>query len=140
MAAWQKSVSETHIRCSTTASLRASATSPRLAPRRCATRTAQDFSVDHFATRVMITCAASNSAARTAGSPAQLIAPTRSPEPLIAKISQETLADMIGTTRSRVSFFMNKFRDLGFIDYNGGIRVHSSLLSVVLLDQPHIKT
>ena len=62
------------------------------------------------------------------------------PEPLIAKISQETLADMIGTTRSRVSFFMNKFRDLGFIDYNGGIRVHSSLLNVVLLDQPHIKT
>ncbi len=62
------------------------------------------------------------------------------PEPLIAKVSQETLADMIGTTRSRVSFFMNKFRDLGFIDYNGGIRVHSSLLSVVLLDQPHIKT
>lgn len=62
------------------------------------------------------------------------------PEPLIAKISQETLADMIGTTRSRVSFFMNKFRDLGYIDYNGGIRVHSSLLNVVLLDQPHIKT
>ena len=62
------------------------------------------------------------------------------PEPLIAKISQETLADMIGTTRSRVSFFMNRFRDLGFIDYNGGIRVHSSLLNVILLDQPHIKT
>jgi CRP/FNR family cyclic AMP-dependent transcriptional regulator len=62
------------------------------------------------------------------------------PEPLIAKISQETLADMIGTTRSRVSFFMNKFRNLGFIDYNGGIRVHSSLLNVVLHDQPHIKT
>jgi len=62
------------------------------------------------------------------------------PEPIIAKISQETLADMIGTTRSRVSFFMNRFRDLGFIDYNGGIRVHSSLLNVVLLDQPHIKT
>jgi len=62
------------------------------------------------------------------------------PEPLIAKISQETLADMIGTTRSRVSFFMNRFRDLGFIDYNGGIRVHSSLLNVVLHDQPHIKT
>ena len=62
------------------------------------------------------------------------------PEPLIAKISQETLADMIGTTRSRVSFFMNKFRNLGFIDYNGGIRVHSSLLNVVLHDQPQIKT
>ena len=61
------------------------------------------------------------------------------PEPLIAKISQETLADMIGTTRSRVSFFMNKFRNLGFIDYNGGIRVHSSLLNVVLHDRPHIK-
>jgi CRP/FNR family cyclic AMP-dependent transcriptional regulator len=61
-------------------------------------------------------------------------------EPVIAKISQETLAEMIGTTRSRVSFFMNKFRDLGFIDYNGGIAVHSSLLNVVLHDQPHIKT
>ena len=48
------------------------------------------------------------------------------PEPMIAKISQETLADMIGTTRSRVSFFMNKFRKLGFIDYNGRIEVHSS--------------
>jgi len=57
------------------------------------------------------------------------------PEPLIAKISQETLAEMIGTTRSRVSFFMNKFRKLGFIDYNGGLKIHSSLLNVVLLDQ-----
>ena len=57
---------------------------------------------------------------------------------MIAKISQETLAEMIGTTRSRVSFFMNKFRKLGFIDYNGGIEVHSSLLSVVLHDQPPI--
>jgi CRP/FNR family transcriptional regulator, cyclic AMP receptor protein len=57
------------------------------------------------------------------------------PEPLIANISQETLAEMIGTTRSRVSFFMNKFRKLGFIDYNGGVQVHSSLLTVVLLDQ-----
>jgi CRP/FNR family cyclic AMP-dependent transcriptional regulator len=57
------------------------------------------------------------------------------PEPLIAKISQETLAEMIGTTRSRVSFFMNKFRKLGFIEYNGGLHVHSSLLNVVLLDQ-----
>ena len=61
------------------------------------------------------------------------------PEPIIAKISQETLAEMIGTTRSRVSFFMNKFRKLGFIDYNGGIDVHSSLLNVVLHDQPQIK-
>ncbi len=60
------------------------------------------------------------------------------PEPVIAKISQETLAEMIGTTRSRVSFFMNKFRNLGFIDYNGGIEVHSSLLSVILHDQPPI--
>ncbi len=57
------------------------------------------------------------------------------PEPIIAKISQETLADMIGTTRSRVSFFMNKFRRLGFVDYNGsGLEVHSSLLNVVLHD------
>jgi CRP/FNR family transcriptional regulator, cyclic AMP receptor protein len=60
------------------------------------------------------------------------------PEPIIAKISQETLADMIGTTRSRVSFFMNKFRELGFIEYNGSMVVHSSLLSVVLYDQPQI--
>jgi CRP-like cAMP-binding protein len=56
------------------------------------------------------------------------------PEPVIPKISQETLADMIGTTRSRVSFFMNKFRKLGFIQYNGGMHVHSSLLNVVLHD------
>ena len=61
------------------------------------------------------------------------------PEPLIAKISQETLGDMIGTTRSRVSFFMNKFRKLGLIDYNGGIEVHNSLLNVVLHDEPHIE-
>src|SRR5215468_8003726 len=54
------------------------------------------------------------------------------PEPIIAKISQETLAEMIGTTRSRVSFFMNRFRKLGLIDYNGQIEVHSSLLNVVL--------
>jgi CRP/FNR family transcriptional regulator, cyclic AMP receptor protein len=60
------------------------------------------------------------------------------PEPILATISQETLADMIGTTRSRVSFFMNKFRKLGLIDYNGGIEVHNSLLNVVLLDEPHI--
>jgi CRP/FNR family cyclic AMP-dependent transcriptional regulator len=61
------------------------------------------------------------------------------PEPIIAKVSQETLAEMIGTTRSRVSKFMNKFRQLGFIDYNGTIKVHSSLLSVVLHDQPQIR-
>ena len=61
------------------------------------------------------------------------------PEPIIAKVSQETLAEMIGTTRSRVSHFMNKFRQLGFIDYNGTLEVHSSLLSVVLHDQPQIR-
>jgi CRP/FNR family cyclic AMP-dependent transcriptional regulator len=54
------------------------------------------------------------------------------PEPIMTKISQEVLAEMIGTTRSRVSHFMNKFRELGFIDYNGHLEVHSSLLSVVL--------
>jgi hypothetical protein len=57
------------------------------------------------------------------------------PEPLIPPITQETLAEMIGTTRSRVSFFMNRFRKLGLIDYNGRIRVHKSLLNVVLHDQ-----
>lgn len=65
------------------------------------------------------------------------------PEPIIAKISQETLAEMIGTTRSRVSFFMNKFRKLGLINYNGsegGIEVHSSLLNLVLHEQPEINT
>jgi CRP-like cAMP-binding protein len=56
------------------------------------------------------------------------------PEPVVAKLSQETLAEMIGTTRSRVSYFMNKFRKLGFINYNGGLHVHSSLLNVVLHD------
>ena len=56
------------------------------------------------------------------------------PEAVIPKISQESLAEMIGTTRSRVSFFMNRFRELGFIHYNGGLEVHSSLLSVVLHD------
>ena len=56
------------------------------------------------------------------------------PETVITKISQETLAEMIGTTRSRVSYFMNKFRKLGFIDYNGELHVHSSLLNVVLHD------
>ncbi len=56
------------------------------------------------------------------------------PEPVVPKISQETLAEMVGTTRSRVSFFMNRFRKLGFIHYNGGLEVHSSLLNVVLHD------
>jgi CRP/FNR family transcriptional regulator, cyclic AMP receptor protein len=60
------------------------------------------------------------------------------PERIIAKVSQETLAEMIGTTRSRVSHFMNKFRKLGFIAYNGHLKVHSSLLNVVLHDQPEI--
>jgi CRP-like cAMP-binding protein len=55
-------------------------------------------------------------------------------ESLIPKISQETLAEMVGTTRSRVNFFMNRFRTLGFIEYNGGIKVHKSLLNVVLHD------
>ena len=59
------------------------------------------------------------------------------PSPVIAKISQETLAEMIGTTRSRVSHFMNNFRRLGFIEYNGHVEVHSSLLGVVLNDRPN---
>jgi CRP/FNR family transcriptional regulator, cyclic AMP receptor protein len=59
------------------------------------------------------------------------------PEQYIPKISQETLAEMIGTTRSRVSFFMNRFRKLGFIEYNGRIKVHKSLLNAVLVDQMH---
>jgi CRP/FNR family transcriptional regulator, cyclic AMP receptor protein len=57
------------------------------------------------------------------------------PETIVAKISQETLAKLVGTTRRRVNFFMNKFRKLGFIHYNGGLQVHSSLLNVVLHDQ-----
>src|SRR5687767_6605380 len=57
-------------------------------------------------------------------------------EPILAKITQETLAEMIGTTRSRVSHFMNKFRQLGFIDYNGHLEVHNSLVGVLLTDQP----
>ena len=56
------------------------------------------------------------------------------PEKVIPKISQENLAAMIGTTRSRVSFFMNRFRKLGFIQYNGGLSVHSSLLNIILHD------
>ena len=61
------------------------------------------------------------------------------PSPVIAKISQETLAEMIGTTRSRVSMFMNKFRKLGFVQYNGDLEVHNSLLNVVLHDNPHLR-
>ena len=56
------------------------------------------------------------------------------PEPVIPNISQETLAEMVGTTRSRISFFLNKFRKLGLIDYNGQLRVHTSLLGIVLHD------
>jgi CRP/FNR family transcriptional regulator, cyclic AMP receptor protein len=59
------------------------------------------------------------------------------PEPIIPRISQETLAEMIGTTRSRVNFFMNRFRKMGLIDYNGHMEIHSSLLDVVLHDDPH---
>src|SRR6202043_2689297 len=62
------------------------------------------------------------------------------PAPIVGTFSQETLAEMIGTTRSRVSFFMNKFRKLGFIEYNGKIEVHNSLLNVILFDKPEIKT
>jgi CRP/FNR family transcriptional regulator, cyclic AMP receptor protein len=62
------------------------------------------------------------------------------PEPIVGKFSQETLAEMIGTTRSRVSFFVKKFRKLGYIDYNGKIEIHNSLLNVVLYDKPEIKT
>ncbi len=60
------------------------------------------------------------------------------PQPIAPHVSQETLAEMIGTTRSRVSFFMNKFRKLGLISYNGKIEVHSSLLNAVLYDKPEI--
>ena len=62
------------------------------------------------------------------------------PEPMVGTFSQETLAEMIGTTRSRVSFFMNKFRKLGYIEYNGKLEIHNSLLNVVLYDKPEIKT
>jgi CRP/FNR family cyclic AMP-dependent transcriptional regulator len=61
------------------------------------------------------------------------------PEPVIPKISQETLAEIVGTTRSRVSNFMNKFRELGFISYNGHLEVHNSLLNIVLYDKPQIR-
>jgi CRP-like cAMP-binding protein len=56
------------------------------------------------------------------------------PESVIPKVNQETLAEIVGTTRSRVSFFMNRFRKLGFIEYNGGLKVHNSLLNVILHD------
>jgi CRP/FNR family transcriptional regulator, cyclic AMP receptor protein len=62
-----------------------------------------------------------------------------SPQPINPAISQETLAEMIGTTRSRVSFFMNKFRKLGLISYNGKIEVHNSLLNAVLREKPKIE-
>jgi CRP/FNR family cyclic AMP-dependent transcriptional regulator len=62
------------------------------------------------------------------------------PEPIVGKYSQETLAEMIGTTRSRVSFFMNKFRKMGLIEYNGKLEVHNSLLNVVLNDKPEINS
>ena len=62
------------------------------------------------------------------------------PEPIVPKVDQATLAEMIGTTRPRVSYFMNKFRDLGLIDYNGDeVKVHHSLLDVVLHERPQIK-
>jgi CRP/FNR family transcriptional regulator, cyclic AMP receptor protein len=61
------------------------------------------------------------------------------PEPVITKISQETLAEIIGTTRSRVNTFMNKFRKLGFIEYNGEMKVHNSLLNVILHDKPQLR-
>ena len=61
------------------------------------------------------------------------------PEPVIAKISQETLAEIVGTTRARVSTFMNRFRELGFIHYNGDLEVHNSLLNVILHDKPQIR-
>ena len=62
------------------------------------------------------------------------------PEPVVPKLNQETLAEMIGTTRPRVSVFMNKFRKLGFIDYNGDLQVHGSLLNMVLHDNPHLSS
>ena len=61
------------------------------------------------------------------------------PEPVIAKLSQETLAQIVGTTRSQVSTFMNKFRDLGFINYNGVLEIHNSLLNVILHDKPELR-
>ena len=60
-------------------------------------------------------------------------------EPIVGKLSQETLAEMVGTTRSRVSFFMNKFRKLGYIEYNGKLEIRNSLLNVLLYDKPEIR-
>ena len=62
------------------------------------------------------------------------------PEPVVGKFSQELLAEMVGTTRSRVSHFMNKFRKLGYIEYNGKLEIHNSLLNVVLYDKPESRT
>ena len=62
------------------------------------------------------------------------------PEPVVGKFSQEILAEMVGTTRSRVSHFMNKFRKLGYIEYNGKLEIHNSLLNVVLYDKPESRT
>jgi len=61
------------------------------------------------------------------------------PAPIVGKFSQETLAKLIGTTRSRVSHFMNKFRELGYIKYNGDLEIHNSLLNIVLYDRPEIR-
>ena len=61
------------------------------------------------------------------------------PGQVITNISQETLAEMVGTTRSRISFFMNRFRKLGFVEYNGDVEVHNSLLNVLLHDKPHLR-
>ena len=66
----------------------------------------------------------------------RILARKATTEPIIGKFSQETLAEMIGTTRSRVSFFMNKFRKLGYIEYNGKLEIRNSLLNVVLYDKP----
>jgi len=60
------------------------------------------------------------------------------PDPIVPKINQETLAEMIGTSRTHVNFFMNKFRQLGFIEYNGGIKVNRSLLNMLLHEKPQI--
>jgi predicted XRE-type DNA-binding protein len=62
------------------------------------------------------------------------------PEPISIAVSQQTLAELIGTTRSRVNFFMNKLRKFGLIEYNGKIEIHKSLLNFVLLQQPHISS
>jgi biotin operon repressor len=61
------------------------------------------------------------------------------PEPVIPKVSQETLAEMVGSTRSRINHFMNKFRQLGFIEYNGDMKVNYSLMNMILHETPQIK-